>query len=89
MTIRARHKKLTTDIYIPAITRMAIKNLEPVFRIRIGSGFNQISGSVSGFGIRIQDGKKTHKKKKKLDVLLGGLKASSVAWTSFMEPKDR
>jgi hypothetical protein len=89
MTICAKHKKLAADIYIPAITRMVIKNLEPVFRIRIGPGFNQVSGSVSEFGIWIQDGKKTHKKRKKFYVLLGGLKASSVASTSFMKPKDR
>jgi hypothetical protein len=48
--------------------------IKSVFRIltRIGSGFNQVSGS--GFGIRIQEGKNTK-----------GLKASLVAWTSFKE----
>jgi hypothetical protein len=53
------------------------------FRIRIGSGFSQASGSVSG----------THKNRRNLeiscfevlDVLFLGLKASSVSWTSFME----
>ncbi len=34
-------------------------------RIRIGSGFNQISGSGSGFGIRIQKGKNDPQKYKK------------------------
>jgi hypothetical protein len=41
-----------------------------VFRIRIqtGSGFNQVSGSVSEavFRIRIQEDKKTHKNRKNL-----------------------
>jgi hypothetical protein len=41
--------------------------LQPVFRIRnwIGSGLNQASGSVSGFGIRIriQEGKNVPQKK--------------------------
>jgi hypothetical protein len=41
-----------------------------VFRIRIwiGSGFNQVSGSVSGFGIqiRIQEGKNYPQKNKKI-----------------------
>jgi hypothetical protein len=38
-----------------------------VFRTRSGSGFNQVSGSGSGFGIRIriQEGKITHKKRRK------------------------
>ncbi len=76
--------------------------LFPVFRIRnwirIGSGFNHVSWSVSGFGIRlkirIQEGKKmTHKSRKRseiscfevLNVLFWGLKDSTVAWASFLE----
>jgi hypothetical protein len=37
-----------------------------VFRIRIGSGFNQISGSGSEFGIRIPEGKNDPQNRKKL-----------------------
>jgi hypothetical protein len=67
-------------------------------RIRIGSGFNQVSGSGSVFGIRfrirIQEGKYDPQKWEKiieiscfeeLDVFFWELKASSVTWTSFME----
>ncbi len=36
-------------------------------RIRIGSRFNQVSGSVSGFEIRIQEGKNYPKNIKKLN----------------------
>jgi hypothetical protein len=56
-----------------------ISNEEPpVFqiRIRIGSGFNQISGS--GSRIRIQEDKKRPIKIHKEE-------ASLVAWTSFLE----
>jgi hypothetical protein len=40
------------------------------FLILIGSGFNQVSGSVSGFGIRIriQKGKNYPQKQKKLEI---------------------
>jgi hypothetical protein len=48
----------------------------PVFRIRSGSGFNQVSGS--GCGSR-------RAKIEVLNVLFRWLKASSVVWTSFME----
>jgi hypothetical protein len=34
------------------------------FRIRIGSGFNHVSGSGSVLGIRIQKAKMTHKSRK-------------------------
>ncbi len=64
-------------------------------RIRIGSGFNLVIRSVSGFGIpirksgfgiriRIQEGK-NDPCFEVLDVLFWELKASSVALTSFME----
>ncbi len=67
-------------------------------RIRIRTGFNQVSGprsgSRSGFGIhiRIQEGKNYRQKRKEfriwcfevLNVLISGLKALPVAWTSFM-----
>jgi hypothetical protein len=36
-------------------------------RIRIGSGFNQVSGSGFHFRIRIQEGKNDHKIEKKLE----------------------
>jgi hypothetical protein len=53
-----------------------------MFRIRLGSRFNQISGYVSGF----RRAKMTEIPCfEVLDVLFRGLKASSVAWTSFME----
>jgi hypothetical protein len=51
-----------------------------VFRIRIGSGFNWVSGSGSGLGIRIQAGHKLSLKKEKksclkiLNVLCRGLR---------------
>jgi hypothetical protein len=67
-----------------------------MFQIKIGSRFNKVSGSVSGsgFGIRIKKAKMTHKNRKKIKKFhvlkcwmfsFRGLKASSVAWTSFME----
>jgi hypothetical protein len=37
-------------------------NKKPGFRIRTGSGFNQVSGSGSGFGIRIKEGKNYQQK---------------------------
>jgi hypothetical protein len=37
-------------------------------RIRMESGFNQVSGSESGFEIRIQEGKKTSKNIRKLRI---------------------
>ncbi len=50
------------------ISKSKADYLRPVFRIQSGSGFNQVSGSVSGFGIRyriqIQESKKTHKNRK-------------------------
>jgi hypothetical protein len=56
----------------------------------LGSGFNQVSGS--GIRNRIKEGKNDPQKKfdatscyEVLDVLFLGLKASPVAWTSFME----
>jgi hypothetical protein len=59
----------------------------------IGSGFNQVSKSGSEFRIWIQEEKLTHETEKSLEIscfkvpddLLRGMKASPVAYTSFME----
>ncbi len=55
---------------------LSVKNL---FR---GSGFNQVSASVSGSGPRRA---KNYPHFEVLDVLFWELKASSVAWTSFLK----
>jgi len=65
---------------------------QAVFRIRIGSGFNQVSWSGSGFKIRIQEGQHDPQKQKKVQkfhvlkcLMFWELKATPVAWTSFMK----
>jgi hypothetical protein len=57
-------------------------------RIRIGSGFNQFSGSGFGIQIRIQEGKNDPRKKKRFHVLkclMFSDEGIPVAWSSFME----
>ncbi len=55
--IRVQHFRLNTDPDPIRIRALFLTQIFFVFLIRIGSEFNQVSGSVSGFGIRIQQGK--------------------------------
>jgi hypothetical protein len=41
-------------LYFMSIREHLLADQMPGLRIRIGSGFNRVSGSVSGFGIRIR-----------------------------------
>jgi hypothetical protein len=65
--------------------------LKAVFRFRIGSGFNQVSGPGWRFGIRIgiRNPDMIFKNRKKLRNFMFGSAGCSlffpVAWTSFME----
>jgi hypothetical protein len=61
--------ELAAQPFLQAFKARARRQFREFFIQCFGSGFNQVSGS--GFEV--------------LDVLFGGLKASSVAWTSFLE----
>ncbi len=54
-----RHAHHVPEVGVQVVDQLPVGGLVPGLRIRIGSGFNRVSGSGFGFGIRIriQEGK--------------------------------
>jgi hypothetical protein len=65
--ILAVEKRITSPLMEPTSIEKVRQQAVIQIRIRIGSGFNQVSGSVSGLGIRIripEDRNNSHNRKK-------------------------
>jgi hypothetical protein len=52
--ISGLEKGIEYEFRVAGVNTVGPGQVKPVFRIRIGSGFSQARGSVSGFGIQIR-----------------------------------